>query len=210
MVIFNSELLIRDKDTGQERIVDDINDTIKLFNTINIESGNLILNNNIVNTTAIIGQLSDSTSQKPSTTNPTAITFDTNDGLQGVTHATSGTADEIVIDTAGQYLFFGGGQVERTNSSGGDKLIHIFLQQDIDGSGFVDVPNSNVGITMDNIETDVLIVNVLVPLPSGSKVRFMQSIDSTTHGLGLVASTPAGEPAIPSIIASIMKTGDIL
>ena len=210
MVTLNAELLIRDKDSGQEKIVDDINDTIKLFNTISIESGNLIVNNNIISTTAIIGQLSDSTAQKPSTTNPTAITFDTNDVLQGITHATSGTADEIVIDTAGQYLFFGGGQVERTNATGGDRVIHIFLQQDIDGSGFVDVSNSNVGITMDNIETDVLIVNILLPLPSGSKVRFMQSVETTTHGLGLVASTPAGEPAIPSIIASIMKTGDIL
>ena len=71
------------------------------------------------------------------------------------------------------------------------------------------VANSNserllgVGVA---VSTDTLCIARTKNLVKGEKINVMQSVDTTGDGAGLVASTPAGEPAIPSIQFGIHKT----
>ncbi len=73
---------------------------------------------------AIFGQFSDSTTQKPGTTNPTLITFDTTDESNGIGHART---EDFLAQTAGLYALSLQPQTERTGS-GGDVVFQIWVR----------------------------------------------------------------------------------
>ena len=69
-----------------------------------------------------------------------------------------------------------------------------------------DVADSNVEFNLSgNADSSVIPLVITRQYVKGEKINIMQSVTLTTNGVGLVAKTPAGEPAIPSIIFTINK-----
>lgn len=157
--------------------------------------------NTIVNSTAVYAQLSSSSDQTFAATGTGYnITFNTNDEINGITHSTSSEPQNITIVTSGVYSIMAQPQVHA--DAGASGAFHMWLRRDT-GSGFADVPNSNVElITVSNGE-DVIPLIVIISLDAGDVIRVNASVAHT--GIELDAQTPAGEPAIPSIIFSMYK-----
>ncbi len=158
---------------------------------------------------ADFAQLSDSTNQEPSVTTPVAVTLNTNDSIQGISHSTTVNPDEVTVNKAGSYLVAAQAQVGRTGA-GTAETLDIFLQVNRAGGGFVDEPNSNIKYTIkDQDLTDVIVSMFTLDLASGDKFRFMQRVSDETEGLGLKATAaevgPPTIPATPSIIMAIQR-----
>lgn len=157
--------------------------------------------------TAVYAQLSDSTTQMPGTTNPTAITIDTDDEISGIAHS----AGVITISTAGVYWFDFEPQVAK--ASGGTAIqVDVFAQEDV-GAGYVDIANSTIRITVkDSDRTDVVSLIFTRSLAATDKIRFMMKVSTTTGSPGIYATAavvgPPSIPATPSAILSIHKVGD--
>ena len=222
-----------------------------------------------------IVQLSDANNQKPGTTTPTLITFDTNDSISGsLEHSTSVEPGDIKATVAGNYVFVAQPQCERTSGSGGTISFHCWARKGrrtgiitnvsitnpsvitsanhriptgetitisnttttptingaqvitvIDANTFSipvnvtavsdevgdwtrlltmadDVANSNVELNLlkSTSQSDVIPLFINIFLNEEDIIQFYQSVSNATKGRGLVAKTPAGEPAIPSII----------
>ncbi len=155
-------------------------------------------------------QLSSSVDQVPINTDPTVITFDTQNAISGVTHSTSVNSGEIIIDISGVYIIFPQPQVGK-DSGGQSTAFGMFMQKDT-GNGFEDVVDTNVKLVVKSSElTDVIILSVVIPLNAGDKIRFMQKVSSTTGGLGLKVTPeeigPPTIPSTPSIIFTMHRLG---
>jgi len=157
--------------------------------------------------TAIYAQLSDSTTQTPGTTNPTAITMNTDDEISGISHS----AGVLTIDTTGVYWFDLECQVGK--ASGGTAIqVDIFAQEDV-GAGYVDIDNTAIRITVkDSDRTDVVTFVIARSLVATDKIRFMIKVSTTTGSPGIYATAavvgPPSVPATPSVILSIHKVGN--
>jgi len=69
-----------------------------------------------------------------------------------------------------------------------------------------DLTNSNVELRVSGSnDADVIPLIFTKDFVKGEKVNVMQSVSNSGNGIGLVAKTPAGEPAIPSIILAVNK-----
>jgi len=162
--------------------------------------------------TTIYAQLSSSVDQDPADTNPTVITYNTQDTITGITHSTTVNAGEITVITEGVYFVAPQPQVGKT--SGANKTdFNMFLQVDR-GSGFVDEVDSNIKLTIkDSDITDVIVSAFSIQLNVGDKIRLMQQISSSTVGLGLKNTDPVvGPPSVPrtpSIIFTMYRIGGI-
>lgn len=199
----NSDILLSPAGTGKVGI--GVTPTEKLDVNGNIKADTII-------DKAIVASLSSSVDQNPSDTNPTAITYNTQSLLKGMTHSTTVNPGEITIDTEGAYIIFPQPQVGKT--SGAAKTdFDMFLQVDR-GSGFVDEPDSNIKLTIkDSERTDVIVSCIPVELNVGNKIRMMQRVSSSTVGLGLKNTDPeVGPPTVPrtpSIIFSMYRFGGL-
>jgi len=155
-------------------------------------------------------QLSSSVDQEPTVTTPIVITYNTQDDISGITHSTTVDPGEITIDTAGTYYVMPQPQVGK-DSGGAAQTLNVYAQLDT-GSGFVDVPNSNIKITVsDNTATDVIVSGFTLVLAIGDKIRILQRITNTSVGLGLKFTAaevgPPTIPATPSIIFTMFRIG---
>jgi len=147
-----------------------------------------------------VASLSDTTNQKPTVITPVEISFDTNDLLVGITHSETVNPEDIIVDQDGVYVVAAQPQVERT-SGGGAETFHMWFRVND-----VDIPNSNVELKLTGVgESDVIPLAMPLVLNAGDKINVMMSVSTATNGIGLVAATPVGEPAIPSIILLITK-----
>lgn len=163
-------------------------------------AGNLTVTGNITND-AIYAQLSDSTDQTFAVAGVGyAVTFNTNDEINGITHSTVSETANITIVTAGVYSIVAQPQVMAGAGDAG--YFHMWLRRDT-GSGFVDVTNSNVELTLDSLDEDVIPLIVTISLDVGDIIRVNVSVGD--NGIELDAQTPANEPAIPSIIFSMYR-----
>jgi len=69
-----------------------------------------------------------------------------------------------------------------------------------------DVINSNVELQISGASAaDVIPLIITQDLVKGDKINIMQSVSTTTNGMGLIAKTPSGEPAIPSMIFTLNR-----
>ena len=69
-----------------------------------------------------------------------------------------------------------------------------------------DKPNSNVDLNLiGNEDSSVIPLIFTRDFTAGEKLNIMQSISDIGLGVGLVTSTPSGEPVIPSIIFTMNK-----
>ena len=192
-IIFNSD----NKDTN---FVVNTTQGQSLF--IDGATGDLTVDGTIIND-AIYAQLSDSTDQTFAVAGVAqAITFNTNDEVNGITHSTVSETMNITIVTSGVYSITAQPQVMAGDGDAG--YFHMWLRKDT-GSGFVDVPNSNVELTLDSLDEDVIPLIVTISLNAGDVIRVNASVGD--NGIELDAQTPAGEPAIPSIIFSMYRIG---
>lgn len=170
----------------------------------NISAGNITVSGNITGgDDAIYACLSDSTDQTFGATGTgQAITFNTNDEINGITHSTVSETENITVVTSGVYTIIAQPQVHA--GAGDSGYFHMWIRKDT-GSGFADVVNTNVELTLASNDEDVIPLIVTISLNAGDVIRVNASVGDT--GIELDAQTPAGEPAIPSIIFSMYRLG---
>ena len=106
----------------------------------------------------------------------------------------------VRVKQAGVYFVMAAGQVG-TSAGGGKSTVRLWMRQN--GK---DVDNSNTEQSIDGSFTAVLVCQGIMECKAGDKIELMQS--SAGAGLGMIASTPKGEPIVPSMILSIVKISD--
>ena len=120
---------------------------------------------------------------------PKAITLESTDAASEIDNS-DGT---ITIKQSGVYFLIAAGQVGGT----GNGTVQLWLRQN-----GADVDNSNAEQTVTNGSTSVLVSQGVMTLQAGDKLQLMQCAKGD---VGMIASTPSGEPAIPSMILSIVR-----
>lgn len=148
----------------------------------------------------IYAQLSSNTNQIPANTSSYAITYDTQDFISGFSHTLGGTRITVLFD--GVYLIVAGGQISRGSGSGTPKDMDFWLRKN-----GINVPSSGVRMSLVNTnDTDVLILNYIIPLLANDYLELVQSVADATVGMGLTRYTGfSGGPSVPSIIFTITK-----
>ena len=144
-------------------------------------------------------QLSLSHDQRPTTTAPTKVILDTDDGRQGIQNENG----NVTLGSDGLYLIFAAPQVGRTF---GDNPGWVSCWLRVNDK---DVTNSNVLLQLDSqAHKDVIISQGAMRLKKGDKLNVMMGIQRTGEGLGLEAIRPANQPLVPGIIFTIAKIAD--
>jgi hypothetical protein len=106
----------------------------------------------------------------------------------------------VTIKKAGTYFAMAAGQVGSTDKSA-KGTVRLWMRQN--GQ---EVANSNTEQTIDAGSTGVLVCQGIMECKAGDKVELLQSAGSPA--LGMIASSPKGEPVVPSMILSIVKVND--
>ena len=109
-------------------------------------------------------------------------------------------AGVLTVKGAGTYFVMAAGQVGGTAPDGKGR-VRLWLRQN--GR---DVNNSNCEQTVSPGFTAVLVCQGVLVCKAGDKVELIQAASGS--GVGLVASEPKGESAVPSMILSIVKVAD--
>ena len=144
-------------------------------------------------------QLSSLQTQQPAATTPTLMTFDQIDGLSGMGFVPAKPTD-IVVQKEGAYLIVAAGQVGRS-SGASDDYVNLWIR--VNGK---DVDNSNTRQTVKDAGfTAVLVSQGAAVLKVGDIIQVAYSVSSTGKGLGIIATKPQNEAAIPSIILTVAK-----
>jgi hypothetical protein len=118
------------------------------------------------------------------------ITLEQTDAAAGVENA----AGAVTIKENGVYLVVAAGQV----GGNGKGTVKLWMRQN--GK---DVDNSNTEQTVAGGSTSVIVCQGVMELKAGDKLQLVQAANG--GGVGMVASKPTGEPAIPSVIFSLAK-----
>ena len=122
----------------------------------------------------------------------------------GISMSTGNNGTNITIDTAGVYHMVSQPQVKAGAVGGGKGDFHMWIEKNT-GSGFVDVPDSNIELSLGTNEEDVIVLATTLKLNQGDVLRFVASVSD--NKILLHAQTPAGEPTIPSIIFTMYRVG---
>ena len=180
-----------------------------------VSSGNVYIGfqlKDIDRTAPILAQLSSSVDQNPVDTNPTVITFNTQNTIAGLSHSTIVNPGEITVREAGMYKIAAQPQVSKTMGATAT-IFDMFIEVDT-GSGFAPVANSNIKLGIkDSDLTDVVVSVKILELNAGDKIRMMQRVSDSSVGMGLKNTDPeVGPPVIPrtpSIIIEMHRLGAI-
>ena len=145
-------------------------------------------------------QISSNISQQPVVTTPVTVILNQNDNIEGISHDTQTLPERIKINKKSKYFIMAAGQVGKTIATA-DVYVDLWLR--ING---VDVPNSNTRINIPTLtSTGVLVAQTIAAMNKNDYFQVMMSVSNATSGAGLIAATPAGEPAVPSIIVSVYE-----
>ena len=146
------------------------------------------------------GQLASTKTQRIDNLKPVEIELDTQEDVAGGVHTIDFDKSDIIIKQSGMYLIIAAPQIGKargTRSRWMDFWVRV---------NNVDVPHSNIRrVITDSQEKDVIGLNVVMPLNRGDAVNIMMSGETEGEGLGIEAIEPDGEPAIPSIIVTILQ-----
>jgi hypothetical protein len=142
-------------------------------------------------------QLSSGENQLGATT-PKVITLSQEDALKGITNAKG----VITFKDSGTYFVMAAGQVGSTDANG-KGTVRLWMRQN--GK---DVDNSNTEQTILPGFTAVLVCQGVAEIKAGDKLELAFSVSKEGEGLGLIASKPKGEAAVPSMIFSAFKVDD--
>lgn len=159
---------------------------------------------------AIRAIFSDTTDQTFTANVSKALTFNTENVKEGITHSTSVDNEEITFDSGGVYVISVEPQYTRT-TGGGTDVLNMYMQVDA-GSGFTNIVDSNikVAISSSGLEevtslTQTLKVNV------GDKLRIMIQVEDADLKLDAFVGFGSGAntvPGTPSVIMNIHRIGD--
>ena len=89
----------------------------------------------------------------------------------------------------------------QVGSDSGQGLGDVHLRMCLNGQ---DIPNSDTIQTV-NMDTEILIGQPNPVIHAGDQLQIIFSTDVTTGTLGLVASNPSNEPAVPSVLFTAFK-----
>ena len=156
---------------------------------------------------AIYAELSDSADQTFAVAGTHySITFNTNNEIAGITHSTSVDPENITIITTGVYTIFAQPQVKA--AAGGAGTFHMWLQNNT-GSGFVDIADTNIELSLASSKEDVIPLATTFLLTAGDIIRLRVNVSDNGISLDAQAAIvgPPTEPAIPSIIFTMFMIG---
>jgi len=146
------------------------------------------------------GQFSSGKTQRVDTLKPMEILLDAQEDVAGGVHTIDFDKGDIIIKQSGMYLIIAGPQVAK-NKGTRNRWIDFWLRVNN-----VDVPNSNIRrVLTDSQEKDVIPLNAVIPLNRGDNMNIMMAAENDSEGIGIEAIEPDGEPAIPSIIVTIVQ-----
>lgn len=149
---------------------------------------------------AIYAQLSSLMTQKPEGGGPLLVKMESNDAINGIGHSDKEKIDTITVMTPGVYFIMAAAQIGREAGASDDHL-DLWIKQN--GK---DVDNSNTRQSVKDAKfTSVLVCQGIAECKAGDTFNVVISASSPDKGLGIMATTPKGEPAIPSIILSMYK-----
>jgi hypothetical protein len=156
---------------------------------------------NAAQSSGAFAQLSSLKTQQPTTTAPAIMTFDQIDGINKMGFNLTKPTD-LVAQEAGTYLVIAAGQVGR--AAGADNPAdYADLWIRVNGK---DVDNSNTRQSIREAAfTAVLVSQGILVLKAGDVIQVAYSVSAAGKGLGIIATKPQNEPAIPSIILSVAK-----
>ena len=146
------------------------------------------------------GQLASTKTQRIDTLKPLEIELDTQEDVAGGIHTIDFEKSDIMIKQSGMYLIIAAPQIGKAKGTR-SRWIDFWVRVNN-----VDVPHSNIRrVITDSQEKDVIPLNVVMPLNRGDALNIMMSGETEDDGLGIEAIEPDGEPAIPSIIVTILQ-----
>jgi len=146
------------------------------------------------------GQFSSGKTQLVDTLKPVEIQLHYQEDVAGGNHTIGFDKGDIIVKQSGMYLIIAGPQVGK-NKGTRNRWIDFWLRVNK-----VDVPKSNIRrVLTDYQEKDVIPLNAVIPLNRDDVLNIMMTAENDTEGIGIEAIEPDGEPAIPSIIVTIVQ-----
>lgn len=146
------------------------------------------------------GQFSSLHSQRIKSVFPAEIKLDLQEDVAGGVHSIDFEKGDIIIKQSGIYFIIAAPQVGKTKGIR-SRWIDFWIKVNN-----VDLANSNVRkVLTDAQEKDVIPLNIVTPLNRGDTVNIMMAAETESEGMGIEAIEPDGEPAIPSIIVTIVQ-----
>ncbi len=142
-------------------------------------------------------QLSSSQNQLGSTT-PKVVELNQNDAVKGIANSNG----VVMFKEPGAYFVMAAAQVGSADGKGQGTL-HLWMRKN--GK---DVANSNSVQTIVPGFTAVLISQGVVEIEPADTMEMVYSVSTAAENLGLIASTPSGEPMVPSMIFTAFKVDD--
>jgi len=150
--------------------------------------------------TKAFGQFSSGKTQLVDTLKPVEIQLHSQEDVAGGNHTIGFDKGDIIVKQSGMYLIIAGPQVGK-NKGVRNRWIDFWLRVNN-----VDVPKSNIRrVLTDYQEKDVIPLNAVIPLNRDDILNIMMTAENDTEGIGIEAIEPDGEPAIPSIILTIVQ-----
>jgi len=136
-------------------------------------------------------QASSTETQLATDTKPKVVTMNSTDATSGITNENG----VVTVPEDGTYFLMAAGQV------GGTAPGSVKLWMRVNDA---DVGNSNtIQVIPDPAYTAVLVCQGLATLKKGDKV--VVAFSSTAPNVGLVVTSPEGEPVVPAVIFSAFK-----
>jgi hypothetical protein len=146
------------------------------------------------------GQLASIRSQRVDSLKPIEIELDIQEDVAGGIHTIDFEKGDVMVKQSGMYLIIAAPQVGKTRGTR-NRWIDFWIRVNN-----VDVPYSNIRrVLTDSQEKDVIPLNMVTPLNRGDTLNIMMSGETENEGIGIEAIEPDGEPAIPSIIVTIVQ-----
>ena len=154
--------------------------------------------------------ISDSTDQTFTANVSTPIKFNTNNELQGFSHSVTVNTDEIIFIEPGNFYITVEPHYTRTTGGGVD-VLNMYLQKNT-GSGFVNVPNSNIKVSVSaSGQQAVTALTQTLTAKFFDKIRCMiqvEDVDLKLDASVAFGTAPNDVPATPSCILNIHRIGD--
>ena len=146
------------------------------------------------------GQFSSLKTQRIRSMRPVEIQLDSREEVGGGVRTIDFDGGEIIIKQSGMYLIIAAPQIGKYRGTK-SRWIDFWLR-----INNVDLVNSNVRrVLTDPQEKDVIPLNVVTSLKRGDTLNIMMGAESDSEGIGIEYIEPDMEPAIPSIIATIVQ-----
>jgi hypothetical protein len=129
---------------------------------------------------------------------PKVVQLDQDDAVKGI----SNSQGLVTFNEAGAYFVMAAAQVGSADGKG-QGTVRLWMRKN--GR---DVENSNSMHTIVPAFTAVLVSQGVLEIKAGDTMEMVYSVSTTSGNLGLIASTPEGEPMVPSMIFTAFKVDD--